>query len=141
VLAGVVADLSPLAERRRARIAIEGDPGEAFGDARALRRIAERLLATMLGAAAPGESVGVRAMGLGVLAIDRPGALAGLGSDTLLAIDDELNPASPLGTGFALRLARNLAQELGGSLSIDAERLTLRLPAYGEEIMGRAQQS
>ena len=34
-----------------------------------------------------------------------------------------------LGVGFALRLVGNLAGELGGTLLIGAERLTLRLPA------------
>jgi hypothetical protein len=34
-----------------------------------------------------------------------------------------------LGTGFALRLAQNLAVELGGVLTIGVDRLTLRLPA------------
>jgi hypothetical protein len=34
-----------------------------------------------------------------------------------------------LGTGFTLRLVQNLAHELGGGLAINANRLTLRLPA------------
>src|SRR3546814_10018622 len=42
-------------------------------------------------------------------------------------IPSVLDGALLLGTGFSLRLARNLAAELGGKLTIGAERLTLRL--------------
>ena len=45
-----------------------------------------------------------------------------------------------LGTGFAFRLARNLAVELGGVLSFGSATLTLRLPAADTVIMGQAQQ-
>ena len=65
--------------------------------------------------------------------VDRPAALAAVAPDGLLAIDAEREAAivgAPLlGTGFALRLAQNLAAELGGVLVIEADRLTLRLPA------------
>jgi len=38
-------------------------------------------------------------------------------------------PGSPLlGTGFALRLARDLAVRLGGALLIGADRITVTLP-------------
>ena len=43
-----------------------------------------------------------------------------------------------LGTGFALRLARNLAAELRGSLTIGEQALTLRLPAVFSAAMGQA---
>ena len=43
-----------------------------------------------------------------------------------------------LGSGFALRLAINLARELGGTLVIGETRLTLRLPAAFAGDMGQA---
>ena len=74
------------------------------------------------------------------LAITRPRALAGLDEAALFALDASALGAGAidgaaaddlplLGVGFALRLARNLAGELGGRLAIDADRLTLLLPA------------
>jgi len=43
-----------------------------------------------------------------------------------------------LGTGFALRLARNLAVELGGELVFGEDLLTLRLPAALDEAAAQA---
>jgi hypothetical protein len=62
---------------------------------------------------------------------DRPAALAAYATDVLLSIDAEQegDGAPLLGTGFALRLAQNLAVELGGVLTIGLDRLTLQLPA------------
>jgi hypothetical protein len=64
---------------------------------------------------------------------DRPAALAAYAGDSLLTIDAETEAdregAPLLGTGFALRLARNLAAELRGALVIGDKALTLRLPA------------
>ncbi|WBY08834.1 hypothetical protein PIB19_05275 [Sphingomonas sp. 7/4-4] len=56
----------------------------------------------------------------------------------MLGIDDEREDATLLGTGFALRLARNLARELGGSLVIEPSILTLRLPAAVNSQVGQA---
>lgn len=43
-----------------------------------------------------------------------------------------------LGTGFALRLARNLAADWGGRLQVEADRLTLRLPVAQATEVGQA---
>ncbi|MEE2917074.1 MAG: hypothetical protein VYB32_08390, partial [Pseudomonadota bacterium] len=67
------------------------------------------------------------------LSIARPAALVDRDEAALLALDDEdagEDEGAPLlGAGFALRLARNLAAELGGRLMFGADRLTLELPA------------
>ncbi|WP_204349470.1 hypothetical protein, partial [Stenotrophomonas maltophilia] len=72
------------------------------------------------------------------ITIDRPQALADYPGDSVLDIDDEREDMTLLGTGFALRLARNLARELGGALVIGPESLTLRLPAAVNEQVGQA---
>jgi len=135
LLARVAGDLAPLAELRGARLEIAGDPGEAFGDARTVHRILERLVAAMLGLAGRGETIAIRGGDRDTLTIARPRALADLDAEALLAIDDPANPGSLLGTGFALRLVRNLAREVGGSLTIGGDALTLRLPAAGGDAM------
>ena len=58
-------------------------------------------------------------------------------SGYMLSINgDDDGVASLLGTGFALRLARNLARELGGELAMAADSLTLRLPAAASGQIG-----
>ncbi|MGK6319831.1 sensor histidine kinase [Sphingomonas sp. DT-204] len=141
LLIQIIADLAPLAEARAARIVIDGEPGEAFGDGDALRRLLERLLATLLGAAGPGERIVVRAEEAGILTISRPDAFVGLAGDALFSIDDEVNPASLLGSGFALRLVRNLARQIGGSLAVEDDALTLRLPTSGRQTVDQARHS
>lgn len=141
LLIQIIADLAPLAQVRAARIVIDGNPGEVFGDVYALRRLLERLLATLLGVAEPGESVIIRAEEPGLLIIVRPRALATFEGDALFSIDDEDNPASLLGSGFALRLVRNLARRLGGGLMVEGNALTLRLPTAGRQTMEQVRQS
>ena len=63
------------------------------------------------------------------LRFDRPQAFAAHPGEAIFAIDDEGDDAALLGTGFALRLIRNLARELSGALIVEAETLTIRLPA------------
>jgi hypothetical protein len=113
-------------------------------DERAAERLVSRLLAALLATASAGETIGVNVATEGdriLLAIDRPRALAALSSDALFALgggDPEEGGAPLLGIGFTLRLARNLAAELGGALSIGADRLTLRLPTVSTSRMGQA---
>ncbi len=143
----VAADLAPLAGLRGTTLAI--DPAmpalDVLGDAAALERLVGRLLAALAAAGARGERIDIAGAvedRQAVVTIDRPAGLAGYSSDALLAIDAEreagIEGAPLLGTGFALRLARNLAAELGGSLTIGAERLTLRLPAARNGDVGQA---
>lgn len=132
----VVADLGPLCALRRARIAVDAPVSvQVRGDDRAIDRLISRLMAALVSAAGAREVIGVGVIALDdviVVTVDRPLALAAYPEDTLLAIDAEREAADGaplLGTGFTLRLARNLAAELGGSLTIGGDHLTLRLPA------------
>lgn len=129
LLGRIVDDLTPLARLRGARIVI--DPGSAArriaADDRAVERLLGRLLATLVSAARHGERIGVVVASVPVdtvtVVLDRPVALNIQNADT----DEEGAPL--LGTAFSLRLAQNLAAELGGHLAIGDDRLTLRLPA------------
>jgi signal transduction histidine kinase len=137
----VAVDLEPLLTLRGAAMMLASVPPAlaASGDERAIERLVQRLMATLAAAATRGENLKIDATHDGaravVLAFDRPAALADRGGDALLEADAEVEAeaaetgAPLLGSGFALRLARNLAAELGGSLAIASDRLTLRLPA------------
>lgn len=132
LLAGIADDLAQLAELRGSWIALPVDDLAIMGDRRAAERLLSRLMTTLISASSEGERIGVRSTIDGdmvAISIDRPAALADFPGEAMLGIDDEAGDASLLGTGFALRLARNLARELGGSLVIDVDSLTLRLPA------------
>jgi signal transduction histidine kinase len=155
LLARVLADLAPLARLRGAGIAF--DPGDTehhvHADDRAVERLVGRLLAALVAASGRGERLRLKVKAKGdariAIHIDRPAALAAPaasgGDEALFAIDavsdGEAEEGAPLlGTGFALRLARNLAVELGGSLTIGADRLTLRLPAALDREVGQTAQ-
>jgi signal transduction histidine kinase len=142
VLATIVDDLAPLSELRGSVIALPIADLSVTGDRRAVERLLARLLATLVSASGQGERIGVHMAAEGAdkvaITIDRPQALADYPGDQVLDIDDEREDATLLGTGFALRLARNLARELGGALVIGPESLTLRLPAAVNEQVGQA---
>lgn len=148
LIARVLADLAPLARLRGAGIAFNpGADHHVVADDRAVERLVGRLLAALVAASTNGERLRLRVKAKGdasiAIHVDRPAALAAIGDEALLSIDAETDPAEGaplLGTGFALRLARNLAAELGGSLTIGADRLTLRLPAALDRKVGQAAQ-
>lgn len=142
VLVEIADDLAPLTELRGSMLALPVDDLSVTGDRRAVERLLARLLATLVSASGPGERIGVNMAqdsdDMVAIAIDRPRALADYPGDSVLGIDDEREDATLLGTGFALRLARNLARELGGALLIGPESLTLRLPASDNANVGQA---
>ncbi len=144
ILDRVRAALAPLIVSRDAVLSIDGD-AMVNGDAPALERLLNRLVATMLAAAVARETIAVTIRGGEAgsvqIAVDRPAALAAYPGDAVLEIDDEDTAASLLGTGFALRLVGNLAREMGGTLAIGHHRLTLRLPAAVERAVGKVQQN
>lgn len=148
LLSRLTGELQALAELRGATLAVA--PMDAalamICDDRAVERLLARLTATLVSAAQAGEVIHVSAGRSGIdrafVALTRPRALAGMTEDQLLALDAEreaaLSGAPLLGTGFALRLARNLAAELGGQLVIAADRLTVTLPAATADALGQA---
>lgn len=127
VIKAISDQLAPLAASRGAWLALPAADHAVRGDERAIDRLLARLLATVVGAAAQGERIGITILrdagDMVSVEIDRP---AGLNVDAPAEPDDG-DPAV-LGTGFALRLAGNLARELGGALMFAPDRLTLRLP-------------
>lgn len=150
LLARIAADLAPLAALRGTAIDIHpmGDHA-ALADDRVMERLLSRLLAALTSAAQAGERIDVAEApapgGQVALCFARPHALGTQGEEALLRIDDDAadpqageRGAPLLGVGFALRLARNLAQEMGGELLFGEHLLTLRLPAALEDGMERA---
>ena len=137
LVARIVDDLQPLTELRGAIVTAQVTPGATVaGDERAVERLVSRLLSTLVSAAETGETIALDATvdERGVaLAITLPRAIAAMG-DPLGQDEDE----PLLGTGFGLRLARNLAVELGGGLRFIADRLTLRLPTASSDTVEQA---
>ncbi|MEN2792377.1 histidine kinase dimerization/phospho-acceptor domain-containing protein [Sphingomonas oligophenolica] len=139
LLEHIADDLAPLARLRGASLDIytDGDTLAIDGDDRAVERLIARLMATLVASGSAGERIGISATrdadAMVAIVFDRPRALAAYAGDALLSIDVETESgregAPLLGTGFALRLARNLAAELRGTLAIGDNTLTLRLPA------------
>ena len=142
LLAEIAGELTPLAELRGASLSLQGIDTAVRGDRRAVERLLSRLLATLVSAAQSGETVRVEALAdareAPVLAFARPAALNAYPGEALLAIDDEGEDAALLGTGFAMRLVRNLAKELGGALQFERDRLILRLPSAENVPLGQA---
>lgn len=146
ILVRVIKDLEPLAALRGAETTLDiGYDVLAKGDDRVIERLLARLIAVLVSAARAGETIAVLATredGDAVVRLTRPEALAvASGNAPSLAIDAEEEAAAGaplLGSGFALRLAMNLARELGGALIIGEARLTLRLPAAFAGDMGQA---
>ena len=148
LLERIVRDLAPLAGLRGTVIDIHpmGDHA-AWTDDRAVERLLSRLLATLTAAARTGERIDIAEApappGQVAICFARPQALGAITEDRLLTLDDtdptHAGEGMPLlGTGFALRLARNLAAELGGVLLFGEDLLTLRLPAATDDALGRA---
>jgi signal transduction histidine kinase len=106
----------------------------------AAERMFGRLLAGTIGLAGEGETIALSLTladeaGRPVLrlAIGRPQAIAGLGERDLLdpgySPDGDWPGAPALGLGFALRLVRNLADAVGGTLDIARDGFILSIPA------------
>ncbi|MGN6820999.1 MAG: sensor histidine kinase [Sphingomonas sp.] len=135
-------DLEPLMRLRQSVVDVDhGPPGLAIaGDEVAVARLVSRLMALAVGASGIGERIAIKVSskdGQARLAVERPRAFAAWPGEALLSLEGEDQEGSLLGTAFGLRLARNLAVELGGSLKIGEQRLTLRLPAALDHDVGQ----
>jgi signal transduction histidine kinase len=124
----------------RMRIA-EGLP-RAQVEPGAAERMFGRLLAATIGLAGEGETIELVLAAEASrpelrLVIGRPRAIAGLAESDLLdpgySPDGDWPGAPALGLGFALRLVRNLAEAVGGTLEIEPEAFILLIPAEAGE--------
>ncbi len=146
LLERVAEELAPLAALRGAELVLPARRDVAWAlDPHDAERLVSRLFATVLSAAQPGERLTaalVAGVGTLALAVVPPTAFADRDEAALLALDDEeagADDGAPLlGVGFALRLVRNLAAELGGRFVIAAGLFTLLLPAVTDEAGGQA---
>lgn len=144
LLARVLDELQALASLRGATLAIDLADVVAAGDATAIDRLLSRFLTALVASARPGEDITGRLTRDGdtiLLAMSRPTAFVAPGG-ALFEADAEAEASTEdgplLGTGFGFRLARRLAAELSGSLAVEAESLTLRLPAAVERSVEQA---
>lgn len=136
VIAATVARLHPHTEARQSSFDLElGDEAAAVPLARIeAERMVWRLLATLAGAATPGERLRLRLRARGGevrFKVQLPAALAGLGDEDLFRAS-AINARNALsagnfGGGFALRLAAAEARAAGGSLDRRGDRLRLVL--------------
>ncbi|WP_448660356.1 sensor histidine kinase [Sphingomonas sp. CJ99] len=144
MLEGIAADLAPLAELRGTRVAIGAIDGAVDADRRGTERLLARLMATLVAHGATEEVIAVGqeqgAADCVTLSFTRPQRLT-VDADALAAAEaDGADDLTPLGTRFTLRLVSRLAAELGGALTIGADRLTLALPAVDGRVMERTAQ-
>ena len=134
---GIVSQLAPLAQERQVLLERAWGDDVVKGDERAVDRLIARLLATLVGAGTAGETLNVRIAREGAdmvrIEMTRPAAL-----DVDAPTEPGEDDVAALGTGFALRLAVNLAQELGGNLMFASDRLTLRLPGADDPHVDQA---
>lgn len=139
LLSRLQGDYSRVASQRGSALRLEyaADLPLARVEPESAERMFSRLLAATIGLAREGEALSARVTLEGeretiCLSIARPDAIAGLAEEELLdpgySPDGDWPEAPALGLGFALRLVRNLAETVGGSLIIDPDRLALCLP-------------
>ncbi|QDX25000.1 sensor histidine kinase [Sphingomonas suaedae] len=132
LLSRIADDLAALAELRGAWIALPVDTCAVRGDSRAIERMLARMVATLVSAAGDGERIGVQLSAeadLVSIRFDRPAALTDYADEAVFGIDDEQEDAALLGTGFALRLVRNIARELSGQFITLPDAFVIQLPA------------
>ena len=83
----------------------------------------------MIDAALPRETLSISAncdIGQCIVSANRPQSLREMSEQQLFGRDDDATAA--LATSFSLKLARGIAQTVGGDLRLQADRFTLILP-------------
>ncbi len=119
-------------------VRIAQDISPLAADPIAVERMVERMLSSTVGLANAGETITVtcensRTDKHVTVGFDRPKLLSGQQETALLdpgySPDGDWPDAPALGLGFALRLVRNIAEEVGGRLEIEAQKFVLHLPA------------
>ncbi len=148
ILASAISQLSAFTEPRGSGFDLDLPGGESLPVAMAeadAERLVWRLLATMAGAAALGETLKLRASPRGDMAgvsLALPQSLAALDDELLwqaLAASTSALSAGIFGAGFSLRLARAEAHAAGGELRRKDKRLKLTLPGLTGAVAGHSQ--
>jgi hypothetical protein len=139
MLSSICADHAPAVFRRGALLecGIAPDLAPVTGDPAALRRMIARLVACCAALADEHETIHVSlaspSSDLLDLAVGHPRRLAGRAEEALLdpgcGPEGDAPDAPLLGLGFSLHLVRRLAAAAGGTMTIEADRFLLRLPA------------
>ncbi len=148
ILQQTVAQLEPHTRQRSVSFDLLNgpDPMPVAIESKDAQSLAWRLLATLGGAAAPGEQLTIkfkpRRDGLQV-SFALPAALRARADETLFeagvgAVPQAIS-AGVFGVGFALRLARAEAKAAGGSLDRKDDRLRLRLPGLTTAAHGHSE--
>jgi signal transduction histidine kinase len=142
MLSSICADHAPAVFRRGALLecGIAPDLAPVTGDPAALRRMIGRLIACCAALADEHETIRVSLASPGnnqlELTIGHPHRLAGRAEEALLdpgyGPDGDAPDAPLLGLGFSLHLVRRLAAAAGGTMTIEADRFLLRLPAAAD---------
>lgn len=147
VVAGTVAQLGAHTRSRGSGFDVRLDEGAlALPLARIeVERIVWRLLATLAGTAAPGETLKLRLRRKGErirLTVDLPAVLAARDDTALFTAATGAVPqviaAGVFGVGFALRLVRAEARAAGGVLERHKDRLRLELPGLTHAATGHS---
>lgn len=118
----------------------KAEPLRSFAlDGETVERVFARLLSATIIACDEGEELSaelrtrIGPKPVNQFSLSRPLSMKGISEEQLLdpsqGIDGDTGDAPLLGLGFSLRLVRNLAQSASGSLTIDADRIGLTLPA------------
>lgn len=144
LLTRVAARYMPVAEARGAGLVLSqpGTAGTACTEPRLLERALSRLTAAALSVAAADETLllGARRRdGLVELSLTRPAALEGVSEERLMDVAADAAPEiPPIGLSFGLRLVHRLAEAMGGTFGIEAQRFTLMLPLAPSDQQGVA---
>lgn len=136
VITATVAQLAAFSQPRRSGFVVEMESAAlpAATDRAEAERLIWRLLATLAGAAAPGEIIRLRARsrdGAVRVSVRLPAALAAREDEALFHTgggQPQALAAGMFGVGFALRLARAEARAAGGALERRGDKLRLTLP-------------
>jgi His Kinase A (phospho-acceptor) domain len=94
-----------------------------------LERLIRRFASAMIDAALPRETISIAAncdVGQCIIGASRPQSLREMSEQQLFGRDDDA--ADALATSFSLKLARGIAQTVGGDLRLQSDRFALILP-------------
>ena len=131
VLVGLNEDLKERASHRGISLSLTTSmtSSEVSVDRSVLERLIRRFVYAVIDAALPREPVAVAAncdIGQCIVSASKPQSLRDLGEEQLFGCDADA--ASALATSFSLKLARGIAQTVGGDLRLQSDRFALILP-------------